>query len=108
MANEVQSLSDEQLVHALLQAERDMVEVRFRHSMGQLENTSVLRQHRRGIARMLTATRKREVDQGLGKNSLMGSHVASFVARVGNSEAEGGAGEGGFLSGVVDKVADTE
>jgi ribosomal protein L29 len=43
MANEVQSLSDEQLVHALLQAERDMVEVRFRHSMGQLENTSVLR-----------------------------------------------------------------
>jgi ribosomal protein L29 len=108
MANELQDLSDEQLVHALLQAERDMVDVRFRHSMGQLANTSVLRQHRRGIARMLTAARTREVDQGLSKNSLMGSHVASFVARVGAPEGEASASEGGFLSGVVDKVADTE
>ena len=108
MAIELQSLSDEQLVHALLQAERDLVDVRFRHSMGQLENTSVLRQHRRGIARMLTATREREMAQGLGKNSLMGSHVATFVARVGAADSDAGAGEGGFLSGVVDKVADTE
>jgi large subunit ribosomal protein L29 len=108
MSNELQSLSDEQLVHALLQAERDLVDVRFRHSMGQLENTSVLRQHRRGIARMLTATRKREMDQGVGKNGLMGTHTGTFVARVGSVDGSAGSDEGGFLSGVVDKVADTE
>lgn len=108
MSNDLQTLSDEQLVHALLQAERDFVDVRFRHSMGQLENTAVLRQHRRGIARMLTAARKREMDQGLDKNALMGAHSSTFVAKAGGADAGEGSGGGGFLSGVVDKVADTE
>ena len=108
MAIELNSLSDEQLIHALLQAERDLVDVRFRHSMGQLENTSVLRHHRRGIARMLTAARQREMAQGLDKNSLMGAHSASFEARVGPADSAGSSSDGGVLAGVVDKVADTE
>ena len=47
-------LTDEQLVHKVLQVERDLVTARFKHSMNQLENTARLRVLRRDIARLQT------------------------------------------------------
>ena len=53
-------LSDEQLVHKVLQAERDLVATRFKHKTNTLENTSTLRVIRRDIARLHTEARRRD------------------------------------------------
>ena len=101
MANE---MTDQQLVDSLSQTERDLVARRFKHSTNQLENTSELRNLRRTIAKLKTEARKREIAQGLPKNGLLNSiRPAAAAASEGSSSSAGG-----FLQGIVDKVASDE
>ena len=103
-----QELSDEQVVHRMLQAERDMVSARFKLSMNQLENTASLRVMRREIARLQTEARRREKEQDLPKNRLMALHRASFGGGETASTSGATAEKGGFLSGVVDRLANKD
>lgn len=108
MAAEQQNepLSDEQLVHDLLQAERDLVGLRFQHSMSTLENTAELAVARKQIARFRTEARQREIAQGLPKNGLIQQHGKSFRSTAAPSaEAHE---SGGFLAGIVDKLTGKE
>jgi ribosomal protein L29 len=99
-------LSDEQVVHKVLQAERDLVANRFKHKTNTLENTSALRVIRREIARLRTEARRRERDGGLAKGALLSAHSGSFT-RV-SSGAVPPTEKGGFLSGIVDKLTGKE
>jgi len=96
-------LSDEQLVHKMLQVERDLVDARFKHSMNALENTAKLGGLRKEIARLKTEARKRESAAGLEKNGLFTKHAGSFGTSDADA-AEAPAEKGGFLSGIVDKL----
>ena len=97
-------LSDADLVGKISAVERDLVQARFQHSLNQLENTSSLRVHRRSIARLLTEVRRRELEQGLAKGSLRRQHAVEDSAPLAESEAVETAEQGGFLSGLVDKL----
>lgn len=99
-------LSDEQLVHKVLQAERDLVATRFKHKTNTLENTSSLRVIRRDIARLRTEARRRELEGGLAKGELLSKFASSFT-RASSGEAAP-AEKGGFLSGIVDKLTGKE
>ena len=56
--SDLSAMSDQDLVHAGLEAERELVAARFRHSTNQLENTAELRVLRRRIARIKTEVRR--------------------------------------------------
>lgn len=101
------ALSDEALTHRLFDVERDLVAARFQHSMNQLENTARLRTMRKNIARIKTEARRREVEQGLGKDALIRSHRSSYKTGAAAEAADTGASEekGGFLQGIVDKLS---
>lgn len=102
-------LSDEQLVHKALSTERELVTARFAHSMGQLENTATLKVLRRDIARIKTEARRREADQGLGKDALFNRYRPSFQAEgAAPAEPEAQEEKGGFLKGIVDKLKGSE
>jgi large subunit ribosomal protein L29 len=100
-------LQDEQLIKSLLQNERDLLAMRMRHSMNQLENTSQLRNLRKDIARMHTEARRREAAQGLSKDSLLHTHRRAFTPEIGDAD-QAPAEKGGFLSGIVDKLSGKE
>jgi large subunit ribosomal protein L29 len=104
-AQELRDLSDQQLVHQILESERGLVQSQLSNKMGQLENTASLRDIRRGIARMRTVIGERERSQELKKDSLIHEHRQSY-----KHEATGDAGgdQGGFLSGIVDKLSTSE
>ena len=106
MAANMAELTDEALVHTVLQLERELVGARFKHSMNQLENTATLRVIRRNIARLRTEARRREQDAGLGKDSLVHRYRTTFQAGevVEGADAE----KGGLLSGIVDKLTGSE
>lgn len=99
-------LTDEQLAHKVLQAERDLVAARFKHSMNQLENTAHLRVLRRDIARLRTEARVREQANGLEKDTLVSRHSSTFGASAPGGAAQ--AEKGGFLAGIVDKLTGKE
>lgn len=101
-------MSDEQLVHRVLQVERDLIGARFKHSMNQLENTASLRVLRREIARLRTEARTRELREGLPKNGLLVRHRGTFRGPAGATEARAPAEKGSFLSGIVDKLTGKE
>lgn len=106
MASEFKDLSDEQLVHRVLARERDLVTARFDHSQNQLENTSTLRVIRKDIARLRTEVRTREIAQNVGKDALLSKHRGSFGAAP--APQSGGVDRGGFLKGIVDRIATSE
>ena len=110
MARAFADLSDEQLVHRVLQSERDLVAARFKHSLNQLENTAKLGVLRRDIARLRTEARARELAAGLRKGDLLAKHRTSFAGA--GKPAAGGetkaTEKGGFLSGIVDKLTGKE
>ena len=95
-------LSDEQLVHKILETERDLVKAQFAHSQQQLENTALLGNLRKAVARLKTETRNRESAAGLRKNALIDQHKKSFSA--GDTASVETQEKGGFLSGIVDKL----
>lgn len=103
---DINAMTDEQLAHRVLQAERDLVAARFQHSQGALENTAKLGVLRTEIARLKTAARAREQAQGLRKDSLIGTHAGSFSAGAAAPAAQ--QDTGGFLSGIVDKLTTKE
>lgn len=102
-------LSNEALVHKMLETERELVRAQFKHSMNQLENTSKLRVLRRNIAKMRTEVRAREAAGSLKKNELVVRHRSSFGSAAPSSAPSVPAPErGGFLSGIVDKLTSKE
>lgn len=76
---EIIAMSDEELVHALLQTDRDLVGLRFRKFAGELNNLALIKTTRRTIARMSTELTAREAAQDLGKGELVEQHKGSFV-----------------------------
>lgn len=107
MQEQIRELSDEQLVHQVLQAQRDLVALKFQHSMSALENTAQLGEVRKYIARLKTIARQREIEQGLAKNHLIDQHRKTFTAE-GAPEAPAGEEGSGFLSGIVDRLTGKE
>jgi large subunit ribosomal protein L29 len=55
------ALGDEELVHRLADARKELFNLRFQFATGQLDSSSRLRNVRRDIARMLTVLREREI-----------------------------------------------
>jgi large subunit ribosomal protein L29 len=55
------SLGDEELVHRLADARKELFNLRFQFATGQLDSSARLSQVRRDIARMLTVLRDREI-----------------------------------------------
>lgn len=104
MATTHRDLSDEQLVHRVLEIERQLVQARFRHSANQLENTARLKVLRREIARLQTEARRREIEGGIAKGGLLRTHAKSFQAGEAPAEAAQPEQKGGFLSGIVDRL----
>jgi len=100
-------LSDEKLVHEVLQAERDLLALKFQNSMSTLENTARLGVVRKHIARLRTEARAREIHQGLPKNALFDRHGKTF-AKAGEVAPHEVVTSGGFLSGIVDKLTGKE
>lgn len=99
-SKEIQALSDEALVHKELSLERTLVQHQFRHRLGQLENTSVLKSARRDIARAQTELTRREAETGAGKGSLRAQHAGTWKPEVAVSSDAGG----GFLKGLTDQA----
>lgn len=108
MAESLQSLSDEKLVHDILSREYDLVRARFRHAQNQLENTATLSEIRRDIARMKTEVRSREITQGVSKGSILAGHRKTFGKEGGGQAAQAPAERGGFLKGIVDRLTGNE
>ena len=96
------ALGDADIVSELAGKQHDLVKAQFALSMNRLQNTSSLRKLRREIAQLNTELRRREIANGLAKNTLSARHrVSGPVVR-----AAGEASGAGFLAGVVDKIAE--
>ena len=108
VAEEIRSMTDEALTHQMFDAERELVQARFHHSMGTLENTSQIGILRKQIARIQGEARSREIAQGLRKGALIQSHRATYQAGTSSVSEEGSDAEGGFLQGIVDKLTTKE
>ena len=79
-STELKALTDEQVVHAELQLDRDMVGLRFSKNADQLRNVNQIKVVRRNIARVRTEQRRRELGAGLAKNALRDQHRTTFTA----------------------------
>ncbi len=60
-ASELRQYTDEELKRLLEDKKRQLMELRFQLSMNQLNNTSLLKQTKRDIARIKTILREREL-----------------------------------------------
>jgi large subunit ribosomal protein L29 len=78
--SELKAMSDEQVVHAELQLDRDLVSLRFRKNADQLRDVNQIKTVRRNIARIRTEQRRREIEAGLSKDALREIHRATFAA----------------------------
>ncbi len=105
MTAEPKELSDADLASALMGIERELVAARFKLKMNQLENTASLRVIRRRMARLATEAGRRERASGAAKGSLVGRHAKVGSAAASSADAPA---KGGFLSGIVDKLAGKE
>lgn len=106
-ANELNGLSDEQLVHRELELERALLNATFRHRLNRLENTSLLGKARKDIARCETLLTTREQSQGLQKGSLKAKYRGSWTPSAPQQGGEQEAGAG-FLKGILDTKDATE
>lgn len=102
--SDLEALSDESLVHAELQLDRDLVGLRFQKKAGTLRNIMQPRVLRKNIARVRTEQRKRERSSDLPKNALRDEHRVSFVASEPAEIAEGSS----FASDLNEQMEDTE
>ena len=60
-AQELRSMGDEELLNRLKEAKEELFNLRFQVATGQLDNNTRLRVVRRGIARIYTVMREREL-----------------------------------------------
>ena len=104
--SELASLGDEQLVHKELELERAMMSHTFRHRLGQLENTSVLKNTRRDIARVQTMLVSREREGELQRGSLKARYRSSFTPVQGGTAAAAAGDD--FLKGILDSRESAE
>jgi large subunit ribosomal protein L29 len=100
--NAVHEMDDAALVRDLVQKQQALVRARFQKSAARLENTASLGDLRKGIARLRTEIRRRELAQGLAKDALLGRNAVDPRTL---EKGEAGAAAGGFLAGVVDKLS---
>jgi large subunit ribosomal protein L29 len=61
-AAQVHDLKDDELLAKLMEAKREIFNLRFRHATGELENTSRLKHAKRDVARLLTVAGERGID----------------------------------------------
>ena len=54
-------LSDSELLDGLSRHKQELLDLRFKHPTGSLENTSKIASHKREVARILTELRVREI-----------------------------------------------
>ena len=62
---QLRNLSDEQLGEEMEKARRELLNLRFRTATRQLANTNELRNVKRGVARLLTIIRERQIVGGM-------------------------------------------
>ena len=60
--SELRELDDDELATRLDEANRELLNLRFQHVTGQLDNHARLRQVRRDVARVSTVLREREIE----------------------------------------------
>jgi len=53
-ASEIRELTKEEIEAKLMEKKEELFKLRFQHSLGQLENNSLIRKTKRDIARLLT------------------------------------------------------
>ena len=102
---DLSALSDEQLVHNELNAQRELAAHQLRHVTGKLENNSLLGKARKAIARAQTELRRRELAAGLVNGELRSRHLGSFKPAALGAVREAG---GGFLKNVLDGTPSAE
>jgi large subunit ribosomal protein L29 len=85
--DELRVLEADELGMRLRTARRELYELRFKHAVGQLENSSEISKVRHDIARIMTVLRER--DFGIGPSEQVSSPLGAEVAAV----AAGGAVE---------------
>ena len=56
-SDEIRAMTDDQRIEALTKLKKEQFNLRFQRASGQLENTARVRQVRRDIARLKTASR---------------------------------------------------
>ena len=66
-ARELREKSLDELHELNAERRRELFDLRFKHSTGQLVNTAALRTTRRDIARIETLIREREISQTAGR-----------------------------------------
>ena len=84
--DELRVLEADELGMRLRTARRELYELRFKHAVGQLENSSQISKVRHDIARIMTVLRER--DFGFGPSSPQSGEVATLVAGGENEEPE--------------------
>jgi len=96
---EVASLDDRDLIVKEYELGRELASTRFRHALGQFENSSEIRVLRRGRARLKTEVRRREIENGLTKDELYQRHASALRSldsegadSAAASDADGGGG----------------
>ena len=85
--DELRELEEDQLGDRMRAARRELYELRFKHAVGQLENSSQIAKVRHDIARIMTVLRER--DFGIVPTEEVSSPLGGEVAAV----AAGGAVE---------------
>jgi len=61
-ASDIRELDDEELVNKLLEARKELFNLRFQAATGRLDNNARVTQVRRDIARLMTVQRAREIE----------------------------------------------
>ena len=77
--DELRVLEADELGMRLRTARRELYELRFKHAVGQLENSSQISKVRHDIARILTVLRER--DFGIAPSSPQSEEVAAVAQR---------------------------
>lgn len=74
------SLSERELVVQGHEVSQELAGTRLRNALGQLERNSEIRGLRRRRAQILTEVRRRELEEGLPKGTLMQRHASAVPA----------------------------
>ena len=76
-AAELRTLPDDELVARMESAKEELFNLRFQLATGQLDNTALIKQLRREVARVSTVMREREIEREL--DAIAASQGAAAV-----------------------------